>query len=255
MPSSSELLSSAKETVLPRPKVVILTGAGLSAESGIDTFRGKGGIWKQYSPEDVATQEAFKQNPDKVHEFYNARRKQLKDKAIKPNKAHQALADLGKKLKGDLMLITQNVDNLLERAGATGITHMHGELSKIRCEACADVREWTADLSTDTQCLNCGKAGKLRPHIVWFGEIPFGLEAIYTALANCHLFISVGTSGSVYPASGFVQEARKGSCRKTVEINPERTEITGFFSEHISGNATEALPRYLKQAEKEILAL
>lgn len=157
------------------PKLVILTGAGLSAESGIDTFRGEGGVWENYRVEDVATPEAFKQTPSKVHEFYNARRRQLGDEKITPNKAHEALAKLSDKMGRDVMIVTQNVDDLLEKAGAKNIIHMHGELSKIRCESCATVKVWSKDLTIETKCMVCQKSGFLRPHIVWFGEIPFGL--------------------------------------------------------------------------------
>ena len=232
------------------PEIVILSGSGLSAESGIETFRGEGGVWENYRIEDVASPEAFKQSPDKVHSFYNMRRKQLYSSDIKPNKAHEALARLTNELGKNVLLVTQNVDNLLEKAGAKGVMHMHGELAKIRCENCATVREWKGDLSVETECTICHQSGSLRPYIVWFGEIPFGLELIYTALANCKLFASIGTSGSVYPASGFVQEARKGTCERTVEINPERTEISAFFDEHREGPASKMVPRFVEEVLK-----
>ena len=229
------------------PKVVILSGAGLSAESGIDTFRKQGGVWDKYRLEDVATPEAFKQTPEKVHEFYNFRRQQLQDTKVKPNKAHKALAKLSQERGDSCMHVTQNVYNLLEQAGAKNIIHMHGELLKIRCESCSSVQSWNKDVFTTTKCNKCGVVGKLRPHIVWFGEIPFGLETIYTALAHCLVFAAIGTSGAVYPASGFIQEARKGVCERTVEINPERTEITGFFKEHMTGKATESVPDFVDE--------
>lgn len=239
-------MSSESQNSLPEnPSIVILTGAGLSSESGIDTFRGQGGIWEKYRIEDVASPDAFKQSPNKVHEFYNLRRRELADKNIIPNKAHEALAKLTNTLESQVLLVTQNVDNLLERAGAKGILHMHGELIKIRCENCADVRQWDEDISVDTKCPNCRVEGFLRPHIVWFGEIPFGLEMIYRALSHCDLFAAIGTSGAVYPASGFIQEARHGNCDRTVEINPERTEISGFFDEIITGPATQTVPGFV----------
>lgn len=229
------------------PRIVILTGAGLSSESGIDIYRGKTGLWEKYRLEDVATPEAYKQTPGKVHEFYNIRRSQLSDPKIKPNDAHKALARLDKELGQEVMIITQNVDDLLEKAGVRQVIHMHGELTKIRCENCANVQVWDKDLDVETICTQCGEAGFLRPHIVWFGEIPFGLEMIYTALANCETYISIGTSGSVYPAGGFVQEARKGKCNETVEINSEDTAISSFFDRRITGKAGDVVPGYIDE--------
>ena len=240
----------AQNSLPENPSIVILTGAGISAESGIETFRDQGGFWENYRIEDVASPEAFRQSPDKVHEFYNMRRRQLTDETIKPNKAHEALARLTHKLEDKVLLVTQNVDNLLERAGGNGILHMHGELMKIRCVNCAHVCPWNKDIFADTKCPNCRVEGHLRPHIVWFGEIPFGLEMIYRALSNCDLFVAIGTSGAVYPASGFIQDARQSNCDRTVEINPERTEISAFFYEIITGPATETVPEFVDELIK-----
>lgn len=227
------------------PGIVVLTGAGISAESGIRTFRASDGLWEEHRIEDVATPEAFLRNPSLVHSFYNARRAQLLDAAIKPNAAHVALGELEQSLpSGEVLVVTQNVDDLHERGGSRNVVHMHGELLKARCVNTQNVRDIRADLSTGSVCACCGQAGTLRPHIVWFGEIPMRLEEIYAALATCHTFVSVGTSGHVYPAAGFVSEARARGAH-TIEINIDESNISSVFDEHRTGPASEEVPRWV----------
>lgn len=180
--------------------IVILTGAGISAESGIPVFRSETGLWEQHRVEDVATYEGFLRNKELVHNFYNGMRSKLAN--IKPNPAHYALSRLAKEWKnGNVFLVTQNIDNLHEQAGSEQVVHMHGELMQISCEQCGKIFSWDKDSSTKTECLNCGKQ-TMRPNIVWFGEMPFFMDEIYEHLAQCDLFISIGTSGVVYPAAG-----------------------------------------------------
>lgn len=224
-------------------RIVILTGAGISAESGVSTFRDKGGIWSQYDVNDVATPEGFARNPELVHEFYNMRRRFHKD--VKPNDAHLALAKLEKDLEADVFLITQNVDSLHKQAGSTNLLHMHGEITKIRCQNCHTIDSWTEDLSTEIVCGTCRGSGGLRPHVVWFGEMPLEMERIYSALAQCDLFLSIGTSGTVYPAAGFVAEANaKGA--HTVELNLEPSQGESMFAQKIYGPATQIVPAYVQ---------
>ncbi|NOZ65365.1 MAG: NAD-dependent deacylase [Alphaproteobacteria bacterium] len=225
--------------------IVILTGAGISAESGLDTFRDKEGLWAKYDLMELATPEAFSRNPDLVHEFYNARRRQVKQ--VNSNAAHMALARMEMEYPGYVTIITQNVDDLHERAGGINLMHMHGELNRIRCEGgCGAVQTWRDDLGRETVCPSCGKAGHLRPHIVWFGEVPFHLEAIDILLRECDLFVSIGTSGSVYPAAGFVQTARAFGA-KTVELNMEPTAGRDVFDEGYYGQATEIVPKFINE--------
>ena len=223
--------------------IVILTGAGVSAESGLGTFRDKDGLWTKYDLDEVATPEGFARNPHMVHDFYNARRRNLQN--AKPNPAHDALARLEKECNASVLLVTQNVDNLHEQAGSTSLLHMHGELAKIRCQSCSQVQTWTTDISVDTDCPNCGHAGGLRPHVVWFGEMPLYMAQIYDALTKCDLFISIGTSGSVYPAAGFVAEAA-GAGAHTVELNLEPSEGQSLFAEKIYGPASQVVPDYVE---------
>lgn len=229
-------------------RIVILTGAGISAESGLGTFRDKDGLWTRYNLEDVATPEGYARNPGFVHEFYNARRKNLL--AALPNPAHFALAELEHQHPGRITLVTQNVDDLHERAGSRNLIHMHGELLKIRCEACETVQHWTGDLGVEHVCEACSVAGKLRPHVVWFGEMPFAMNKIYLALAACDLFISIGTSGNVYPAAGFVQEVRSQGRAHTVELNLEPSEGHSLFAERIMGRASEVVPAFVQRLLK-----
>lgn len=227
--------------------IVILTGAGISAESGLSTFRDNNGLWCNHRVEDVATPEAFARDPALVHEFYNMRRKQLKE--VTPNAAHDALAKLAKEFDGKVYVITQNVDNLHDRAMHEDamLFHMHGELTKARCIATDEIFDWHDDMNCDTPCPCCKKAQRLRPHIVWFGEMPLYMELIERMLAECDLFMSIGTSGNVYPAAGFVQQVRmhgKGHC---VELNMEGSNGRSLFHEGIYGKATEVVPSYVER--------
>lgn len=226
--------------------IVILTGAGISRESGLDTFRCKDGIWSKVDLEDVATPEAFQRNPKMVHDFYNARRSQLVEDKPQPNPGHLALARLEQEWPGRVLIVTQNIDNLHEAAGSQHIIHMHGELMKIRCNHCGTLLHWESDLSLETQCPDCLKQGGLRPHVVWFGEVPLQMEEIYEALEDCDLFMSIGTSGNVYPAAGFVQAVRQlGGCH-TVELNLDPSEGATLFEETIYGPASEVVPAYVE---------
>ena len=219
--------------------IVVLTGAGISAESGVPTFRDSGGLWAGHRVEDVATPEGFARNPALVQSFYNARRAQLAE--VKPNAAHLALADLAARFDGDFLLVTQNVDDLHDRAAAHTtptprfeLIHMHGELAKARCSETEQVHNWAGDIHSGSQCACCYEIGTLRPHIVWFGEMPLAMERIYHALSRCDLFLSIGTSGNVYPAAGFVQEARRAGSH-TVELNLEPSSGHTLFHEKIYG--------------------
>jgi len=220
--------------------IVILTGAGISAESGVATFRDNDGLWEQHSIEDVATPEAFARDPVLVHGFYNQRRAQLLD--VKPNAAHEALATLQKKLDGDVTIVSQNVDDLHERAGSTNVIHMHGELKKVRCRACATVHVWQGNCSQESECPACGRGNSLRPDIVWFGEMPFHMDVIMEKLQACDLFISIGTSGNVYPAAGFVMNVQEIGKAHTIEVNLEPSEGASYFAEKHHGKAGELLP-------------
>jgi len=226
------------------PAIVILTGSGISAESGLDTFRQEGGIWSRYDMEEVATPRGFARNPQLVHEFYNERRRQLLSPAISPNSAHVALAALEKRLGDRLLLVTQNIDDLHERAGSERVLHMHGELRKARCVRSCRVFTQDGDLSARDRCACCEPAQAVRPHVVWFGEIPFGLDHAHRALAGCQRFVAIGTSGTVYPAAGFVSIAREHGAR-TLEINLEPTAVSPLFGEHMYGPAGDLVPRWL----------
>jgi NAD-dependent deacetylase len=225
------------------PALVILTGAGISRESGLATFRDADGIWATVRIEDVATPEAFARDPERAHGFYNARRAQLRDPAVRPNAAHAALAALDARWPGDLLLVTQNVDDLHERAGSRRMLHMHGELMKARCRHCGAAPAWAEDLAVTTPCPACGRAGGMRPHVVWFGEMPLHMEAIGAALERCDVFAAIGTSGQVHPAAGFAAAVR-GRAR-TLEINLQRSDVGGDFDEAMIGPATETVPRFV----------
>ncbi|MCB9062702.1 MAG: NAD-dependent protein deacylase [Halobacteriovoraceae bacterium] len=225
------------------PKIVVLTGAGISSESGLKTFRDNNGLWENHRVEEVATPDAFKRNPELVYRFYNLRRQQLLSGEVKPNKAHTELALFEKKFQGEFVLVTQNVDNLHERAGSQNVIHMHGELTKIRCVHSGEVFESLLDIDENSICECCQKKGNLRPHIVWFGEIPLFMDEIQKHLSECQLFISVGTSGNVYPAAGFVEIA-KSFAAKTVELNMEKTILNSMFDEGYYGPATEVVEKY-----------
>ncbi len=227
--------------------IVILTGAGISKESGLHTFRDSDSIWARHRIEDVATPEAFARDPGCVHAFYNARRRQLVCGDIAPNAAHLALARLEREWPAPVLVVTQNIDDLHERAGTRALLHMPGELNKSRCARCGDVRAEDGDLDATRRCDACGASGGLRPHIVWFGEMPLHMEEIGEALAACRLFVSIGTSGNVYPAAGFVQEARYGAGARTVELNLEPSLGESRFAEKIYGRATEIVPAYVER--------
>jgi NAD-dependent deacetylase len=222
--------------------IVVLTGAGISAESGLSTFRGADGLWENHRIEDVATPEGFARDPDLVHRFYNQRRAQLG--SVRPNAAHLALAELEQGWPGDFLLVTQNVDNLHERAGSRKLIHMHGELGKVRCGGCGQVFAWEGETGRETPCPSCGRKA-LRPHIVWFGEMPFEMDRIAEALDKCGLFVAVGTSGNVYPAAGFVSGV--GPYAYTLELNLEPSLVTSGFFEHRQGPATERVPELARQ--------
>lgn len=226
------------------PSIVVLTGAGISKESGLDTFRDPDGIWSRVSIEEVATPEAFERDPERVQAFYNDRRRQLVTQDVDPNSAHAALARLEQAWPGDVLVVTQNIDDLHERAGQKDLVHMHGELLKVRCNGCEAVHSWSDDVASQSSCPACAARGRLRPHVVWFGEMPFEMERIFTALSACDLFIAVGTSGAVYPAAGFVQEAGLNGAR-TVELNLEPSEGSMLFDEHHRGPASEIVPAYV----------
>ncbi|WP_307743663.1 Sir2 family NAD+-dependent deacetylase [uncultured Pantoea sp.] len=228
----------------PLPHVVILTGAGISAESGIRTFRAADGLWEEHHVEDVATPEGFQRDPALVQRFYNARRQQLQQAEIQPNVAHLALAELEQVLGDNFLLVTQNIDNLHERAGNSRVLHMHGELLKVRCVTSGQVIEWSGDITPDDRCTCCQFPSALRPHVVWFGEMPLGMEQIYQALEQADYFIAIGTSGHVYPAAGFVHEARLQGAH-TVELNLEPSQVGNEFAERHYGLAGEVVPEFV----------
>lgn len=228
--------------------IVVLTGAGISAESGLQTFRGAGGIWQNHRAEDLATPEAFAAEPALVQRFYNERRRQLVSGPIEPNPAHYALAKLQAGFSGTFTLVTQNVDNLHERAGSQNVLHMHGELLRMRCSGCGDSFVAEGDIELDSLCPACASVGLLRPDVVWFGEMPKHMDVIARLLGDCDLFLAVGTSGNVYPAAGFVEIA--GAHAHTVEVNLEPSEVQSHFAERLYGKAGEVLPPYIEQLLK-----
>jgi NAD-dependent deacetylase len=225
----------------PYKNIVILTGAGISAESGIKTFRAQDGLWENHKIEDVATPEGFHANPDLVQEFYNQRRRKLQSVEIQPNAAHIALGRLEQELDGKVTVITQNIDNLHERGGTKNIIHMHGELLKARCAESGQVVEHKDDIQTGELCHCCQIPVQMRPHIVWFGEMPLRMGDIYSALEEVDLFISIGTSGVVYPAAGFVHDARMHGAH-TIEINLEPSAVESEFEEKRYGKASIEVP-------------
>ncbi|MEM6972257.1 MAG: NAD-dependent deacylase [Pseudomonadota bacterium] len=223
-------------------KIVILTGAGISAESGLGTFRDVGGLWTEYNLEDVATPEGFARNPALVRRFYDARRENAL--GARPNAAHHALARLAAARPGDVTLITQNIDTLHEAAGHTGVLHMHGRIDQARCGDCGAVVPWTGPMTAEDQCEACESVGSMRPDVVWFGEMPIGLDLIADRLAAATLFVAIGTSGAVYPAAGFVAEARQYRAR-TLELSLEPSDVSGLFDETRLGAATEIVPAWV----------
>ncbi len=224
--------------------IVILTGAGISAESGISTFRDANGLWEHYRIEDVASPNAFRQDPELIHRFYNLRRAQLH--AVKPNEAHFALAELEHAWLGGFLLITQNVDDLHERAGSKKLVHMHGEIRKLRCQNCGTVSYHEADAGLGTICIKCMKAGQMRPDVVWFGEMPYQMDLCNEALGTADIFIAIGTSGHVYPVASFAAKARRNHryC-ETIEVNPAPTGSPDY-SRSIADRATRAVPELVK---------
>lgn len=225
--------------------IVILTGAGVSAESGLATFRGADGLWEGHRVEDVATPEGFERDPELVQRFYNLRRAALK--TVEPNAAHRAIAKLQREYQqGRVTLVTQNVDDLHERGGSEQVIHMHGELLKIRCTRCHLFYEWHDDITPELPCRICKQTETLRPDIVWFGEMPYQMDEIYAALATVHLFVAIGTSGKVYPASGFVREAnqRRAHC---IEFNLEASDVSDAFDEQRIGPAGTRVPEWVDE--------
>jgi NAD-dependent deacetylase len=225
--------------------IVILTGAGISAESGIDTFRDAGGLWEKHRVEDVATPEAFERDPDLVHRFYDMRRAAIQTK--EPNDAHFALAELDRNWRGEgrnLLIVTQNVDDLHERAGAERLLHMHGEHLKALCQMCEIRSPWTEPMSHRPPCPVCGVSA-LRPDVVWFGEMPYHMPEIFAAIRIADLFVSIGTSGAVYPAAGFVRDAKVQGA-KTLELNLEPSQGSHFFDDARYGAATELVPEWVE---------
>lgn len=227
----------------PIRSIVVLTGAGVSAESGIKTFRAADGLWEEHRIDDVATPEGFENDPHLVHNFYNALREKLLSDSVKPNRSHHALAEFEQAFQGSFLLITQNIDNLHERAGSKNVIHMHGELLQIRCRISQKVYIVHENTKPQDLCHCCNSTGNLRPNIVWFGEMPFQMNKINRSLENCDLFIAIGTSGNVYPASGFYQTAKIQRAH-TVELNLEKT--ASRFDENYYGLASEIVPHYLE---------
>jgi NAD-dependent deacetylase len=230
-----------------RGSIVVLTGAGISVESGLPSFRGPDGLWEGWRLEEVATPEAFARDPASVQRFYYLRRRRLLSPEIGPNPAHVALAELEKRWPGEVLIVTQNIDDLHERAGSRNLIHMHGELLRARCTACAAIHVCRTDLALEHLCERCGCLNGLRPHVVWFGEMPLELDAIDGALRRCALFAAIGTSGQVYPAAGFVEEIRRHGRAHTVELNLEPSAVNSLFGDHRRGPASETVPRFVDE--------
>jgi NAD-dependent deacetylase len=225
--------------------IVVLTGAGVSAASGLSTFRDKTGIWAKYDYREVATPQGFARNPSKVHEFYNLRRRDAA--ACLPNPAHIALAALEAQWRGKFLLVTQNVDGLHEAAGSTKLLHMHGQLSMVLCTECGAQHQWKEDLTVSTICPACSRIGRLRPDIVWFGEMPYHVDKIENALQRADLFVSIGTSGTVYPAAGFALQAKMAGVQ-TIELNLERSSPdSDIFDDCVEGPAEQTLPIFVER--------
>ena len=230
-------------------KVVVLIGAGISAESGLPTFRDADGLWEGHDPMTVATPEAFAADPDLVHRFYDERRAVLE--RVQPNAAHLALARLEEHLGDDLYLVTQNVDDLHERGGSQRVHHLHGRLRSAWCTTCDRRPEWSGTLGDRPACPACGHT-TLRPDVVWFGEMPYGMEAVHAALYDCDLFVAIGTSGSVYPAAGFVEHARAAGVA-TCEINLEPSDNARRFDDGRYGPATDVVPRWVDEVLESVV--
>lgn len=242
-----------KGEISAEKSIVVLTGAGISQESGLDTFRDAGGIWARYDIDDVATPEGFRRNPPLVHDFYNTQRREAA--VALPNPAHTALAELERIWPGRFLLVTQNIDGLHEKAGSKALFHMHGTLDGFLCEACGQRGSWTGDMSDTSTCPLCDRLGALRPDIVWFGEMPYFMPEIYRALGEADLFLSIGTSGTVYPAADFVREARQAGAL-TVELNLEASRKGhGLFDLEIEGKAGDCVPAFVKDLLSGALSL
>lgn len=225
-----------------KKNIVILTGAGISAESGLKTFRDNNGLWENHRVEDVATPEAFVRDPELVHRFYNLRRLQLNE--VEPNAAHKALAELEQAWEGDFLLVSQNVDDLHARAGSRKLLSMHGQLRSVWCTSCDARLKWLKELNQQDECPRCRVRGDLRPDIVWFGEMPYSMEEIYEALHYCDYFVAIGTSGNVYPAAGFVQMCPQAH---KVEINKDASLVSDQFDEQLIGPASEKVPEWVQK--------
>lgn len=225
------------------PQIVVLTGAGISAESGVPTFRDADGLWEGHHVEDVATPEGFARDRATVQRFYDERRAALA--TVEPNAAHRALAELEQTMGDALLVVTQNIDDLHERAGSRNVVHMHGELRKALCAACGVASPWDGPLLDEPACPGCG-AHALRPDVVWFGEVPYEMDRIVDALSEASQFVSIGTSGAVYPAAGFVQHARRHGAR-TLELNLEPSEGSHFFHESRQGRAGDLVPVWTRE--------
>jgi NAD-dependent deacetylase len=223
--------------------IVILTGAGISAESGLRTFRAEDGLWEDHRVEDVASPQGFRRDPELVQRFYDERRVNIL--AAEPNAAHAALARLDKGWDGELLIVTQNIDDLHERAGALRVLHMHGQALSAWCTACDARHPWTGTLLDRPPCPACGERA-LRPDIVWFGEMPYEMDRIFRALARANLFVSIGTSGAVYPAAGFVQQAKSAGAR-TLELNLERSQGSAWFDDTRLGTASALVPAWVEE--------
>ena len=224
-------------------RVVVLTGAGVSAESGLPTFRDADGLWEGHHPEDVATPGAYARDPALVQRFYDERRAALS--GVEPNAAHRALARLEQELGDDLLLVTQNIDDLHERAGSSRVLHLHGELRSALCTSCGSRHRWSSGLGTWPPCPACG-AHELRPDVVWFGEIPYRMTEVLAALQDADVFCAIGTSGVVYPAAGFGETAASYGAR-TVELNLARSEVAPWFHDVRTGPATELVPAWVEE--------
>lgn len=229
--------------------IVILTGAGISAESGLATFRAANGLWNNHKVEDVATIEAFQRNPAYVHEFYNDLKKEVL--AAKPNAAHQAITRLQKEYPAEVSVITQNVDLLHEKAGNQNVYHIHGQINQAVCLNCGQILETSGDVDTETVCQHCGIGGMMKPNIVFFGENLLYMDKVDELLRRCDLFLSVGTSGVVFPAAAFVQTAKYYGAA-TYEFNLEATSNNFYFDQHIMGPAGTTLPAFVDEMIKDI---
>ncbi|MGF1736663.1 Sir2 family NAD+-dependent deacetylase [Photobacterium satsumensis] len=232
--------------LFPYRNIVVLTGAGISAESGIRTFRDQDGLWENHRIEDVATPEGYFRDPALVQNFYNLRRQQLESGTVFPNEAHRALARLEQELEGKVTIVTQNIDNLHEAAGSKNVIHMHGELLKAQCSETGQSIDWKGDISLEDHCHCCQMPAPMRPNVVWFGEMPIGMDRIHDALLEADLFISIGTSGAVYPAAGFVHEAAMHGAH-TIELNLEPSEVESEFAEKRYGPASMLVPNFVDE--------